>query len=209
MTYAPATAPLTGLIELDAIQEGLEGLFARLLDLPVAAVSFLRQPRQHHRGPRAQLDPIAWPHLGVDELRRTLTAGGAELTEEAIGQRTLVLQVRVWTEAQSLATAPMSYIERLRTRLRWTTSQQALERCCLSFDRAEQPVTFPETRDGRILSTASIDLRLSYAWVEADTENTMGWIEQAQIIADKLRDPVGTALDDALQPTINVDTSTP
>jgi len=209
MAYSPATAPLDGLIGLAQIQNALEALFAELLELPVAAVSFLRQPRQQHRGPRAQLDPIAWPHLGVDELRRTVTAGGAELTEESIGQRTLVLQVQVWADTQSLDTAPMSYIERLRTRLRWTTTQQALQRCCLSFDRAEQPVTFTQRQDCRQLSTASIDLRLSYAWVEADTAHTMSWIEQAFITADKLRDPAGTAFDDALQPTIHVDTSTP
>lgn len=209
MGYSPATAPLDGLVDFDDWQNALEELFARLLDLPKPDVSFLRQPRQHRRGPRAQLDPIAFQHFGVDERRHTQSANGNELVEEAIGQRVMVLQVAVWTESQSLGKSPARFIERLRTRMRWTSTTQALKRCALAFERAEQPVTFPETRDGRTLSRSSIDLRLAYAWVEADTENIGSWIEQAEVTANKFRDPAGVAYPDTLQPVILIDTSTP
>lgn len=207
MSYSPATAPLEDLVTFEDWQANLEGLFARLLDLDAPAVSFLRQPRQHHRGPRAQLDPISFRHVGVEDVRRTVDAG--DLTEELIGHRVMVLQVRVWSERQSLQHAPSARIEALRTRMRWTSTTQALKRCALGFERAEQPVDFPGTRDGRVLSSASIDLLLAYAWVEADTEHALGWIDRAEIRANFLRDPAGTPYPAVLQPTINVDASTP
>ena len=209
MAYSPAIAPLDDLVSFEDWQKTLEELFSDLLDIPAAQVSFLRQPRQHRRGARVQLDPIAFLHFGVDERRQTQSQNTFELVEEAIGQRVMVLQVSVWTDGQSLQRSPIALIERLRTRMRLQSTTDVLIRCGLGFDRAEQPVTFPETRDGRVLSRSSIDLRLSYAWVESDAENASSWIEQAEIRADKLRDPTGTAYPDAIQPTILVDTSSP
>ena len=203
--YVPAAAPLDDLVGWDTWRKSLEVIIAGLTDLPEDAVSFALRPRPHHRGPRAQLQIIAIQHIGVDELRRTDDAG--ELTEEAIGQRSMVLQVRFWAARQSLEHAPRVFVERLRTRLRWTSTTTALLRCALAFQRAEQPVDFVGKRDSRMLTSSLIDLRLGYAWVEGDTENAMGWIAKAQIVGT-LRDPAGVEV--PLSPvTIDVDASTP
>lgn len=208
MTYVPATAPLSGLTTWDEWQAGLRALFAGLLGLEVAAVAFARQPRGQIRGPRAQLDILSVLHEGVEDMRRTLV--GAELVEESLGHRVMILQVAVWGERQSLGSSPRALLERMRSRLRWTSTVEALRALQLGLELAEQPVEFTSPQDGRRLTVASIDLRLSFSWVEADTDNPLGWFDKAEIVAE-FNDPVGADLSapDLSPQTIAVDTSTP
>ncbi len=183
-------------------QTSLTGIFATLLGLTAPAVSFGTQPRGMVEGATAQITPIAIQHHGVDDIRRTLVDG--QLVEQVIGHRTLVLQARVWSPRQSLQNSSRALIERLRTRLSFTSTTEALLALDLGFQRAEQPADLTQTRGGREETSTSIDLFLSYAWVETDDTpgNALDYINEVHFNGHVIRDVDGDPVPSALLPEL-------
>jgi len=181
-------------------QTTIPALFAGLMGIPC---HWADQPRQMVMGARAQIDIIATPAFGVDDRLRTEDLDTGELTESAVGQREMVLQVSVWNASQSLATAARQYVERLRTRMHFESTQVALKALELSFRRCEAPVDLDGEEDGRTVSRCAMDVRLGYAWRETDAENPGTWIETGRITANTITDVDDTDLPDALQIDIN------
>lgn len=144
------------------------------------------QPRRMHTSARAQLTIVSTPAVGVEDRRHhvQLDSEGAptgELIEEAIGQRTMVLQVDVWSPRQSLDQSARARLETLRTRLAFDSTQRALKALRLSFQRAADPVRLDEIENNARVSRWAMDVTLAYAWSERDEDNVGTWIETGRI----------------------------
>lgn len=159
------------------------------------------QPRRVHVGPRAQLTIISTPSSGVEDRRRHVVSGA--LVEEAIGQRAMVLQLDVWSPRQPLEQSARRYIETLRTRLAFDSTQTALKTLRLSLQRVGDPVDLDAIEDGRTISRWAIDVTLGYAWSERDEDHVGTWIETGRITTDTVRDVDDADLPDALQHDIH------
>lgn len=184
-------------------QQQLPVLFGVLLGSAAApmACAWADQPRQMHVGARAQLTILATPSQGVEDRRRHVVEGA--LVEEAIGQRAMVLQLDVWSPRQPLDQSARRYLETLRTRLAFDSTQAALKALRLSLQRVGDPVDLDAIEDGRKVSRWAIDITLGYAWSERDEDNVGTWIETARITTDTVRDVDDTDLPDALQHDIH------
>jgi hypothetical protein len=121
----------------------------------------------------------------------------ANVTESAVGQRELTLQVSVWSPLQSLGRSARRHLERLRTRLRWQSSIGALAALGLAIVTIESIVLLDPSEDGRVVSGAAMDLRLAYSWTE--TDDAVPFIETVQVRSEYLRDETGAQLPAAEQ----------
>lgn len=147
-------------MEWATLQTELPSLIGGLLDLPC---DFATQARKIQQSARVQLDIIAVAGIGTDE--ETWSADGAEpneMLETVHGLRELTLQVDVWNAEQRLEKSARSYLEQLRTRLRWTSSKDALRALGLGVIGIEDIVQLDPIEDGRRVSRASMDIRMAY-----------------------------------------------
>lgn len=176
----------------------LPRLFKSLLGIPC---DWADQPRPMHTGARGQLAVIATPADGTEDRRQSTDAG--LLIEEIVGHRRMVLQVSVWSPSQPLAQSARAFLERLRTRLAFDSSQEALRRLRLSYQTTENPVALDRVEDGRQVSFWAMDVVLGYVWSEQDETNVGSFIETGRITADTADDVDGTPLHAGLQSDIN------
>lgn len=196
-------------------QDGLPPLFATLIGLAApSSVAWASQPRSMSPGPRAQLDVIASPSVGVEDRRyvsddvATFDLDGetivGTLVEELTGQREIVVQVTAWNEAQSLPVSARALLDRLRTRLAWGSTTTALRAMGLAFVRTEAPVALEPVEDGRIVSRWAMDVAFAYASIELDASNPTNWFETARIASQSLRDEGGSPLPSQVDVTIDL-----
>lgn len=151
-------------MDLATIDAGLPTFLKTLLGIPC---EWRKTPRTMHVGPSMQLDIITSNGIGWDELV-SRDASGPATQEIVYGLREMTLQVTVWSLSQKLAESARFYLELLRTRLRWTSSLQALDALGLALIGVMPMVLIDAAQDGRTPSQASLDLRLSYGVAESD-----------------------------------------
>jgi hypothetical protein len=152
------------LAALDDEVTGLAKFFATLLEIPC---DWRKQPRAMHCAPSALLDLVTSGPIGVDELV-SADAPGPATTETVYGLREMTVQVTVWSLSQKLGASARFFLERLRTRLRWTSSVTALAMLGLALVGVEPIVLADAPQDGRTASQASMDLHFTFGVAESD-----------------------------------------
>lgn len=112
--------------------------------------------------------PIA--PLGRDEIRSTWDASKdhAEWTDTAIGLRRLPWRIKVESYEETNASAASSYLEKLRTRLRWMSTSAALNALGCSRATTGQVLDLSVPRDNRMTSIAVLDIGLNCVLQEDD-----------------------------------------
>lgn len=161
--------------DLATIETGLSELFARLMEVPC---DWRKKPRGMHVRACAQLDDLTSNGVGVDDSvwrdvdvagePTTVDADVAAVRETVQGIRERTLQVTVWSPRQTLAESARFYLERLRTRLRWSSSLDALRAIGVGLVGVEAIQLLDHAQDGRDVSEAAMDLRITHAVAEAD-----------------------------------------
>lgn len=143
----------------------LPGIFGGLLELPCA---WRKQPGANviNTSASATLDVIASPSF-VDEL--IVTREGEDAKETSYGIRELTLQVSVWSPSQLLGESARFFLERLRTRLQWTSTYDALKRIGFEINDILQIVTIDPRQAGRLMSGCAMDVQLGFGIAESDT----------------------------------------
>lgn len=153
----------------------LPPLIGRLLELPC---DWRKRPRTMKVGASAQLDIIAEGAIGVDD-RKWVDQSSGDVSARVTGQRVMTLQVTVWAAVQPLARSARRYLERLRLRLRFPSTLDALAALELALVDTEALVQLDPAEDGRTVSQASLDVRLAYAL--DDDDEPIPTIERAEV----------------------------
>lgn len=110
----------------------------------------------------------------------TFPEGGAEppVIETITGRREITLRVKVDSIYQDANRDAHYYLERMRTRVQWSSIQAALRAAGLGFQDVAAATEVNETRDQHRASIAIFDLRCNVVATEADTENPIPTIER-------------------------------
>jgi hypothetical protein len=110
--------------------------------------------------------------------------------ETIYGLREMTIQVTAWTLHEQIGTSERSYLERLRTRLRLTSSQAALSELGLAIVNIESVVQTQTVENNRYIAQASLDIRFAYGVAESD--DPAPFIETVHAFSESLRDAGGT-----------------
>lgn len=183
------------------LQTGLT-VFVRSL-LGDIATQWGDQPTKFVQGPSATIDLLAPEAVGVDD-RIWEDVGSPDPTavkETAIGHREIVVQVTVTSISQKLQDSARMYLERLRTRLRWTSSIGSLAALGLGLLEIGPVIEIDPIENGRVISRSALEVRCSYVHSETDAE--IPFIETARI-SSELEDAAGDPLPAGLQFDITV-----
>lgn len=183
--------------ELPALFEALMGISCNWRDQAVPFVD----------GPQAFLDVLAPAAVGVDDLRWSEVGVDAEdptlpdtIQATMVGNREMTIQVTVWNDRQPLDVSARYYLERLRTRLRFPSTLEAMRALGLAQVRTEAMIDLDPTEDGRVMSQTSMDLRLAY--VVAETDDAQPYLLTPRVKSESLRDAAG-------DPTLQIDINPP
>lgn len=125
-----------------------------------------------------ELSTFGMRKLGCDELRRTTLASPARITEDVVGQRiaTLALRLDVYDsdlEALDLLDDLVSATHFERVRALFTELSMAVADIGEIRD-------LRTVKDTRVISSASVDLRVSWAKRRSDREVVPTWIETVE-----------------------------
>lgn len=196
-------------MELATVQTQLPALLTSLLGIPC---QWRTQPKQMIVGTQATLDWLGGTGLGADERSLTdVDAAGAPtevdadiaaVEETVYGLREATVQVTALSLDQTLDKSARAYLETLRTRLRWTSTVEAMKAMGLALVGIQPIVQLDPTKDGRINSQASLDIRLAYGVAETDAPGP--FIETARATS-AIDDASSTPLTASLQ--VDVDGS--
>lgn len=106
---------------------------------------------------------------------------GTQLVQVTSGRRYVALTIACDSYEQSNDRTAFAYLERIRTRMAWDSNVLALASAgVIVVD--EFPITpIPTTVDGREVSSAAYDSRISYVVVDSDDSNPIDWIETVDI----------------------------
>jgi hypothetical protein len=167
----------------EQIETDLTAIFAELLGIPC---DWRAKSRQMTTGARAQVDYLTGSALGIDEpvMSDWPSALPTSIATTVYGLREFVLQVSVESWTQSLATSARAYLETLRTRLRLPSVLVRLAALGLSVVAIEQTVQLDRTQDGRVVSSAAMDLRFAHGVSESDA--LIPYIETVRITSPEL-----------------------
>lgn len=151
------------------LRDGLEALVPTLLGADVHS-QWRDKPRDFvAKGAIALLHLRSFRTLGTDEQRMTYDAGaaaGSEMQVDVVAQRQCTLSVLVECFAQDVTAFEL--LEKLRIRLQRPAARVALSAIDAAFVRADEAQELPTTYDQRVISAASVDVRL--AWATADSQ---------------------------------------
>lgn len=137
-------------------------------------------------GTKAILKLSLSPTQGKGQDARTFRfqSSDSTLRETVSGYRIFTLRILCECLDQSDGATALNYLETLRTRLRWTTTSQALHAVRVAFIDSLPTVDLSRTIDNRVASIAALDVRLA-TMAQEENPNPVDWIET-------VRDPVGT-----------------
>jgi hypothetical protein len=176
-------------MDFSTLQTALPTLLSTLIGLPCQHAT---EPRKFITGPCAVVEFISQEGIGVDDRKwENLDTNGAVTTDPAAadtvratqyGMREGVLQITAWSNDQRIDKSARFYLERLRTRLRMPSSLDALRAMGLAIVTIEKTVPLDLTEDGRVMSQASLDVRVGYGVTEADA--AVPFIERYRLSAD-------------------------
>lgn len=195
-----------------AVESGLPTLFAALMGIPC---QWATQPRRMIVGTGAVIDIIGSDDNGRDEHVEEYVDDAGDVVdlddatgvrETVFGQRALRLQVTIWGITQKLATSARFYLERLRTRIRFTSSIATLKAMGLSLATREAIVQVDPTQDGRVMSQSSLDLQFGYGVAESDAPGS--FVKTARILSQFIRNAGGVQEPDSLQSDVTVEIGT-
>ena len=113
----------------------------------------------------------------------TIPEGGQEppAIETIIGRREVTIRVKVDSVDQTGNRGARYYLERMRTRVQWSSIQTALRGAGLGFQDVLLATEANETRDEHRASVAIFDLRCNMLAIEADTDNPIPTIERVDV----------------------------
>lgn len=119
---------------------------------------------------------------GIDEARYTFT-DNSELSPPApslfetseVGQRDVVLSLRA--EVFEAGAEAVEILDAVRTGLRKQSTADALNGILLAVQTMEPTVDLPTTYDNRVVSVASMDVKLAGLAQSSETEVGFGWID--------------------------------
>jgi hypothetical protein len=106
--------------------------------------------------------------IGRDESRVEYAPGTDDFQATAIGQRLIPWRIDVQSLEQGDADTAWNVLERLRTRLRWQSSIDAMNAVNVSVATTGQIQKIPETVDDRFISRAALDVMLNVSLREVD-----------------------------------------
>lgn len=106
--------------------------------------------------------------VGRDEVRSAFDVGTQDFGDTAVGQRILPLRIRVESYDQNDTSTAWNYLERLRTRLRWQSSIDALQTVKCGVAVTGPTMALQVMADDRAVSAAALDVSLNCELSEAD-----------------------------------------
>jgi hypothetical protein len=195
-------------VNLATLQTDLPTLLGALMGI---TCQFATQPRAVVSGASAVVDLLGSHGLGVDDREieniddagdvTTVDADAVAVRETVHGLREMTMQVTAWSASQKLDESSRFYLERLRTRLRWTSTVTALRALGLSIVTIEAVVPGDTEQGGRLRSQASLDVHLGYG--ASETDASIPFIERARIKSESISNAAGAALPASMQVDIN------
>lgn len=120
---------------------------------------------------------------GRDELRTAYDAdqpNGQEMQDTSVGVRLFTLKIVVESFDQNDGLTAEQHLERIRDRMRWRSSTDALDDVNVAFVTTGEIQDLTTTRDNRKVSIAALDIRLSGMSVDTDPAR-YGYIETVDI----------------------------
>lgn len=144
-------------------KEALRTLVSSLTGVPANLVVWAGEPRKFS-GPQGgvvygilTLNMVTSKAVGDDDIRGTWD--GANIVYEQRADREVTISARY--EAQGTEEG-FDALERLRTRLKWESSLDALRAVNLSLIETIGIQTYNQRKDNRDIATAQLDLRLNF-----------------------------------------------
>lgn len=182
-----------------ALHTGLPVLIQALFGSSVVATQWGDQPKAMIVGVVAELDLLNPASLGVDDrVIADIEDEGEPLVQETVtGAREMTVQVTVTSQDQRLAYAARVALERLRTRLRFSSSIASLMQLGLALVSIGPVIEFDPVENGRVISKSALEIRVAY--IHSETDTAAPFIETARISTDVLRDAAGDPLPDVAQ----------
>ena len=104
------------------------------------------------------LDALTWAEQGTD----------GPLHQTAQGMRVVTLRTKVTVLDQRAGLVARVYLERLRDRMVWDSTRDALKALGLGFAQARDTVDLSKKVDQHVMSIGAIDLRFNLAVTDTD-----------------------------------------
>jgi hypothetical protein len=164
---------------LAAAQDAIRRAVALATDIPLASVYWDGQVAEgvYHKGARCELSLKTFEGTGQDE-RRAATTGGVR-TIAYVGNRRLVISVRVEVDNQILGANAWLYLGRLRSRLQRPAVRAILKAQKVAVTDYLPGITRDATIQQRRVSIGIVDLVMHAAEIDVDPTYSYGWIETA------------------------------
>jgi len=187
-------------LDWSTISPALIGLFSGLafeLQSPAFSAEWAGRSKSYTH-PAVKTDLIlkvrSIQDVGEDETRIVeVDIGGTPTDVPAqIGNRRIILEVRVESQESTDSLWAWQTVERIRTRLRRQSSLDALDALNFAIVRTGAAVSVPTTKDRRSWSVASMDITFAARFQDAEAE-AANWIQSVEITSaakDEADDPV-------------------
>jgi hypothetical protein len=153
---------------LDSTCDGLLALAAALTGLDAV---WENQPRPETNDVTrgiVLLSFTATASVGRDEVRTTFDVGTQDFGDVAVGQRALPWRIIAESLEQKNVNTAWAILEKMRLRLRWQSSIDALNAVNVSIATTGQVQDLQVPVDDRIISKAALDVSLNASFSEAD-----------------------------------------
>jgi hypothetical protein len=149
-------------------QDGLLALAAALTGLDVVWEDQPRPATSDVSRGIVLLSFTATASVGRDEVRTTFDTGSQDFGDTAVGQRMLPWRIKVDSLEQGNADTAWNILEKMRLRLRWQSSIDALNALNVSIATTGQVQDLQVPVDDRVISRAALDVMLNASFSEAD-----------------------------------------
>lgn len=181
-------------------EDGFAELLTELLEIPA---QWRGRPQTVVAGASATIDPISDSGIGQPETEFVLEAG--MLTPTVYGLNEATVQVSVWSPSQAAGQSARMYTSRLRTRLGFGSTIEALRALGIGIVRVGEAQVADVVQTGRDRSGSILELRLSFGTAEADA--AVPYVDTVRVYttddAPGIENVEGTVLPDSVQIDIN------
>lgn len=184
-------------------EPALQAWAALVTGADAAVVQWENAPRVRHNGTLVLLSEVSLVEVGADFAAWEYAAADNpldEMTPTAEGSRLWTVQVSVEVHDQRAATSARHVAQTAAARALWPRARAVLTAAGLALAKVG-PVTRADYKvDGRVVSRALFEVLLNTTVAESDTAGRTSYIATVTATAT-VRDPGGTALPSALQPS--------
>lgn len=152
-----------------AVQTALKAIIASAAGVSDVEWSGTARAARFGKGPQIDLIDRNSAGLGMDETRRALDEDTDKIVETQVGQRTLLVGVRIESDSAALDVSARAVAERLRTALKLRRHLNSLRDAGISIVEI-LPTANGEYRgkDNRIASVAVLDVL--FGWVDTASD---------------------------------------